>query len=364
MTTIKRAELLAVATQVRPALSNQAYLPVLTHICFADGIAVAYNDVAAIAVKHKFDLNCCVPGELLIKALQGFTGDSLDLVEDDKGVLLTSGRSKLRLPTLPVRDFPFKLAPLLTDDNGIIDLSKDFVSGVRKCLMSVGNDNTHPAQMGVTLTEDSKGYAVLFSTDNNTISTYETADDIQLPNRGAPIILPTFLCEQLVSLSKTYKDLDAALMIITGGLIVAFDSDAYLFTRALVDTEPMDFPNVIHKYCDLGQLGEHLHDIPKDLDAALSRSLLVLGNGDKSALFQIGETGFVVKTETNTGESHDHIDFEFSEYTEAPMVPFYVDPALLARGAKACDKLAFMSRVVVLASDDKTFVHLISHCSR
>lgn len=362
MTAIKRTELAKVVSLVRPALSNQAYLPVLTHICFSGNMATAYNDVASIAVTTDAGIQGCIPGELLSKALQGFTGDTVEASEDTGTLLLTSGRSKLRLPTLPVKDFPFDFDTALVAGGHCIRLQPDTIRGIRKCLLGAGSDNTHPEQMGVTLEADG-ACAALYSTDNNTISNYLTQDEIKLPGRK-PIILPTFLCEQVVSLSSVYKDHEVSLFVLPGGLLVDFDGAARVFTRMLLDIQPMDFPHVVSKFCRFPVASTELLEIPKGLDAALGRSLLVLGNAERSALFQIGETGFTVKTETQTGESHDHIDFELSDDTQAPFTPFYVDPSLMARAAKACTHMAFMPRAVVMTDATQTFVHLISHCSR
>ena len=48
---VSREYLVKAANLVRPAVSNQSYIPELTHINFEQGWAAAFNDVSAIAVK-------------------------------------------------------------------------------------------------------------------------------------------------------------------------------------------------------------------------------------------------------------------------------------------------------------------------
>ena len=356
MTTANRDALLSLMTLVRPALATQSFIPAWTHIRFADGFATTFNDTASISVKTPLaDLDpVCVPGELFIKTLSSFNAESVLLQDNDTSMVLVAGRSKMKVPVLPVDDFKM---PVLKGKPSELDLSDDILEGVRCCLFSVGTDPTHPSQMGVTL-DTTDGRAVLYSTDNITLSRYATKTKLTLPG-DAPVILPTFFCEQLLTMSKAYPDDDMVLEVYPGALRVLFGKKATLLTKTLVDTEPLDFGAVFAKYLDVNAAKKTLAVLPPSFDAAFNRALLVLANeADKAARITVGKGGAVeLYAKSQLGESTD----EFVVAQASVRKPFHVDPALVLRAAKTCGSVAFYDRVMLLASDDATFLHLIAH---
>ena len=359
-TTTNREALVKIAQLVRPALANQAYIPALTHIKFDGEYATTFNDVSSISVRAAIEVRRCVPGDLLIRALGSFGGESIAFQEGkDSTIVLSSGRSKIKLPTLGLAAFPFKF-----DVNAGLsefDLDASIMKGIERCLLSVGNDPTHPAQMGVTLDVDGKGNAVLFSTDNFTISRYQTKTKIKLPG-DTPVILPTFFCEQAVGLAKTFKDEKPLLVLQDSGLLIEFGKSASLFTKTLVDLEPLDFPRIVEKHCKLSGLKDQLEPIPDGFDGALGRAMLVLsGEVDKVTKITMSDAGMKLNSSSAMGDSDDSMPFDGQD---APEEPFYIDPGLLARAAKVCASMALLPKVVVLTDSDAQFVHLVAHCSR
>lgn len=358
-----RAALLQVAALLRPALSTQDYIPALKHIKFDGAFASAYNDISAIVVACEVDIKRCVPGDLLIRALGSFGGETVALAFDDKtsALLLSSGRSKLKLPTLPAADFPFDVPQEVADE---IVLTPDILKGIERCLLSVGSDPTHPAQMGVTLDSGLGGHASLYSTDNFTISYYQTKDAIKLPGES-PVIMPTFFCEQLLSLAKAHPRTDAMLVLLAGALLVDFIDEAKntvasLFTKTVVDLEPLDFGKIINKHVGGRGSSTKPTTIPPEFDAAFERALLVLSNElDKSTLVSIDDNSIVLNSTSAMGDADDEIEFK----TAGGHSEFHVDPTLVVRASKSCSKVAFMPKVLMLTNDDGNFTHLIAHCA-
>jgi len=146
-TSTNREALVKAAAAVRPALATQAFIPALQHILFDGNFATAYNDIAAISVRCKADVERLLPGELLIKALGAFGAEQIIFQEGKDGALvLSSGRSKLTLPTLAPEAFPLVWPKAADGDE--IELDHSILKGIERCLISVGNDPTHPAMMG------------------------------------------------------------------------------------------------------------------------------------------------------------------------------------------------------------------------
>jgi DNA polymerase III sliding clamp (beta) subunit (PCNA family) len=362
-TSTNREALVKIAALVRPALATQAYIPALTHIKFDGNFASAYNDISAIMVRASVDVSCCLPGELLIRSLNSFSAESIAFQEStkDKAVVLSSGRSKLKLPVLGNEAFPFELPDTKKAHEIVLDAS--IMKGIDRCLLSVGNDPTHPAQMGVTLDADDKGNAILYSTDNFTISRYATKTKIDLPG-DSPVILPTFFCSQLVALSKAFPEDEVVLLLLPGALLVEFGKNARLFNKTLVDLEPLDFPRIFDKHCKLTGLKERLFKIPDTWDAAFGRAMLVLsGEVDKATKVTVSEDNIKIHSTSPMGDSDDSMSHE-GENLDAPAEPFYIDPALVIRASKACGLMAFNEKALSLADAEAQFTHLIAYCSK
>lgn len=360
--TIGREALSRAATLVRPALASKEYVPALTHVLFAGGRASAYNDVAAISVAMEGAdaIGRCVPGEKLIGALGSFGGADVVAQDDKDGALvLKSGRSRVKLPTLPKSDFPLELPS--NGQGHEVKLAREVVRAVERCLVSVGTDAAHPAQSGVTLESGEDGRAVLYSTDNYSISRCATAAPIKLP-ADAPVILPKFFCEQLVSLARAFPDEDLFLVLFDGALLVDFGDRATLFTRTPVDVEPLDFPRIVGKHVKLSALRD-APKIPDAFDGALQRALLVTsGEASKTTKVTLRGRSMLLVSGAGAAEAEDEISYD--QPHRGPEGSFYVDPQLLARGAKHCALMMFTDRVTAMADESGDFVHLVAHVQR
>ncbi len=359
--TTNREALIKVTSLVKPALSTQSYIPALKHIRFADGWATTYNDVAGIAVRCDIEVERCLPGETLIRALASFGAENLMVQEGkDSSVVLVSGRSKLKLPTMELKDFPFELPD---EDAAEIVIDANIMKGIERCLLSVGNDPTHPATMGVTLDIDDNGHAVLYSTDNTTVSRYQTKTKIKLP-ADAPVIMPTFFCEQLVALTRAFADKEVEMQLLDGALLVFWGTSAKLFTKTVNDLVPLDFPRLMSKYCKMESLKKQLSIIPDSFDAALGRALLVLsGEVDKSTKITVTDGFLKLSSTSSMGDSDDSMKFE-TNADDSIGDSFFVDPSLILRASKVCGLVGFMPKVVIMSDPDVTFVHLVAHCSK
>lgn len=359
---IDRKTLLAIATMVRPALASAAYIPALTHICFQDGKATAYNDIAAIWVTAELDFEGCLPGELLIKALNSFSNDNVRLNPLDNGnTQVTCGRSKLTLPTLKVADYPE--LKIKTERADTLSLDAGIIKGIQMCLMNVGNDPTHPAQMGVTLDADSKGRAVLFSTDNATISRYQTSSKLQLPG-DSPVILPTFFCQQLVGLAAAFPDAEAKLLVGPDFLLGQFGGKmkASVFSRTMVDLEALDFDKQLEKIVKLSAVKDLVADIPAAWEASWQRALLVMdGEADKMTTVSLVGEHLKLHSSSGMGEAEDRMGFDAPD---GPGDAMLVDPSLIVRASKHVSKVAFTNKATLLSDNDGTFLHFIAHCSK
>jgi hypothetical protein len=216
--------------------------------------------------------------------------------------------------------------------------------------------------MGVTLEIDDEGQAVLFSTDNFSISRYQTKTKIELPG-DSPVILPTFFCTQLLMLGKAFPEADIIFNLVAGGVIATIGKDkAYLFTKTMVDLEPLDFHRIVNDNVKLSGLKSRAGELPNAWEGALQRALLVVSaEVDKSTKFTADGEDLKMVTVSPVGESVDTIELEIDSF---PKGAFHADPSLIARASKYCSLVVLGERTLILADADAKFVHLIAHNSK
>ncbi len=365
MATIDRAATLRAATLVRAALATQDYIPALQHIRFDGETALAYNDIAAIEVRCDLDSKVCIPGDQLIRVLNSFGADSLNMRTDSTGssVVISSGKSKIKVPILELKAHPYD-RPSFREDEAI-DASLDILKGMELCLLAVGSDPTHPAQMGVTLDVDENGKAVLWSTDNFTISRYQTDSEITLPD-AEPVLLPIFFCQQVLVLSKAFpKEAVTICHSASGGAVYAkIGSAASIMSRTLLDLEPLDFHRLFSTHCgSRASLKRAMQDIPDLWDAALQRALLVCSDLDKATEFRIEGTELHLLTTGSSGVSEECLPWEGNS-RGAPAGAFHIDPTLLRRVSAKTEKLVFSEQAVALSTADGSYIHLIAYSTK
>lgn len=369
--TINRDFLLRAAQIVRPALASTSYIPALTHLRFDGWGVTAYNDISALSMdiiteEVGFAHDLCVPGDLFIKALAGFSGrDVVITTPDGNSVQLKSGKGKIKLPTLPLSDFPFSWERIYDDEAlTTFTINDEMLQGLRHCLISVGTNPHHPAQMGVTLdVQDGSHSAMFFSTDAQTITRFQTDTLINLPG-DSPIILPTFWCNQLLALDKAFPFSELTVTLYGRGLLLEVTAEgsseivARLYTRQLVDTQPLDMPNLLGRHL-VGYSPKELTPIPNGWEGALQRCMLIAGKETEPKVMINSDGGLRLLARSDYGEFDETLDWEGT----APAMPdtYTLNPMHLVRASDKCTHLFFGSRCFLMCSKDGALLHAIAY---
>jgi DNA polymerase III sliding clamp (beta) subunit (PCNA family) len=352
---VSRESLSKVLNLARPALSNQSFVPILTHFCFDGALVTAYNDVQAIGVRFDAGIECSIPGDTLIKLLNSLSGEKVSFIQDGETVTMMCGKSKLKLPVLGNEKFMFEIPQ---DKNiGSFMATGEMLEGISKCLVSVGQDPTHPSQMGITVWPTDKG-CDLYSTDNATISRFSTNVPVSLPG-DSPIVLPTFFCEQLVVLAREFPSEPINVLLYRGSVVAHVGDSAMLFSKLVLDLEPMDFGKVLSKYVDSDALTKQSMDIPVGLDSSISRAQVLLSSEpDPSVRFDADGLGtLVVSVKSAVGDLDDQLEVT----KEVKPLQFGVDPEHVSRASRISSKMVMLPSVLLFGNKDFSFLHLIAH---
>jgi DNA polymerase III sliding clamp (beta) subunit (PCNA family) len=264
---------------VKPSLATNDLVPILTHISFLGDSIQAYNDRIGMSVPFKTDFVGGVPGKLLMDLLGASKAKDVEFIDKNQELEIKAASSRFKLPVMPEDAFVFDM-PKPTDKPLPIPL-KQFAQALEGCLRSVSSDTDKVSdQTGVTLIANGQDLQ-LFSTNNATISMNTLKPTGKLPFKDR-IILPALFCEQLVKLSKDYKDCQLELR----------DDHALLsakavscFGRFLNSAKPINFAAVVE--VNLKGVGNQLRPIPSKLRLMVERAMIITQASAGQALTEI-----------------------------------------------------------------------------
>jgi hypothetical protein len=350
--TISRSALADSLSIVKPALGKIAFVPVLGHFCFDGEWVTAYDDMIAISVKHKLPVTCAVPADLLLKFMGSLSGDDMSMRMEGAALELKCGRATMKVPTLGPDSFIFKRDFKGKRRAEIEDLDGSVIQGISRCLLSVGQDATHPAQMGITIVGDENGDVTLYSTDNVTMSQCPVHMEI---GKGQTAILPTAFCQNLVALHEKLGEDDECDFVLYDTCAVArFGDWGLLFTKLVTTDKTLDFDAVMNRLIG-DYTSKDATDLPDGWVPAFQRAGACADPSRPLTSMATTKTALHINTESKLGECHDMLGYEGRE-TKA----FLIDPLHVLRASPMCKQYALLPDVLVM--QDGQFLHMISHC--
>lgn len=347
---LKRADLLAALTLAKPAVGRALFVPVLSHYCLTGDGLYAYDDSIAITINTPTGVECAVPADLLLRLLSSMVAEDVSLSFEGGagGLRVSCGKTKVKLPALSRDAFIFS-PPTGAKAHAWCKVTPDLLRGLSQVLVSVGVDQTHPAQMGVTMQA-----GVLYSTDNVTMSRYRLKDPGNMPEE--PVILPTAFCNELLALSAKAPEgpPDALLSVYDHHVEVVWGSWARLFGKVVTNEVPLDFEAAFSRMMP-GKARRI--SIPTSWAAMFTRAAAVTDPTAPRTRVDVEDGVLTVETSSKVGEVRD-----VATLHNAPDWPaFYVDPLHVLRACKSTDTFGCYQDALVLESEE--FTHLISHCN-
>ncbi len=341
---MKRKDLLDILDTVKTALSTKPLIPIFQTFCFTCETVYPYNDVLGIVAPCEVDLNIGIPGDTLLGLLSNSRGESVTFEVDEakNEALIKTGNSKIRLPYFGEDEFLFEEPE--DDWETVLDLDDNVLDALSCCLVTVSEDTTQQAFMGVTVFNDSKNHEfcfyscdgdcltryVLFSTDRATID-----KDME----GRRYIVPSEFCQAVLRLVATLKLVTeegeslGSLSINDNWACAYFETGHAIYGRIIEKENPKDFEKMIND--SLPESASFIA-IPKDIALALARATIVV---DKNTLrTQLTMEGKKLKlyTESSTGTIRDSFKLS-NEYDETDI---YVNAALMERAVGLCNEFA------------------------
>lgn len=351
---INRNDLIDVLSKIKPALSTQDFLPILSCFCFTEDSIYAYNDELAISFPNKnIPFKGAVKGDQLLKLLNSFTSDSIKMSVKDNSVRINSGKSNIKLPILNKDSFvwerPSKKGAFK------IEVDEEFIEGLKMCLISIGQDVMHPEHMGIQISSIDDDL-VMYSTDNYTLSMY-TMEEYEEDN-FEPVVLPETFCKQLIFL---FEDMKNPYLFILDNYVYVLDesSKIIILTKLIYQGEGSSYSHIIKKY------RKYLKDIfysikDSDFSDSLDRALIVNGTESTKVTNLIFEKGIVkLETKANNGHVRDTIKMGKKGVKDRKSIDINFPTNLAARASKVMTMISF-NEEVMLFKYKESFIHIIA----
>jgi hypothetical protein len=335
-------------------LASHDFIQILQHFAFDGESVTAFNDLQGVRLQLETNLECTIPGNLLLRLLNTLSHEQIEIIKHPDGshVVVQSGKSQQKLPMLPLDEFVFTMPEMPEHP---ISVPSAVIDGLRSCLINVSTNPTRPEFNGVNVVIESNGIT-LYSSDGLSISRFKLDHDFNVPAlKEIQAIIPAFFCDKLVNLqsalSGSNKDVECA--FVKEGFLVNLNNN-YLLTK-IIDRKPPDCENTIGSYApDLEN--EIFWDIPEELNSILDRATLFLDplHGISHSTFKVSGKEVTVLTSSSVGTSVDTLQIpavleDFS---------FQVDPNLLLRAFKVCRSMTIKPNLILFKNPN--FVHLIA----
>lgn len=147
------------------------------------------------------------PGEALVSAhalaaaVAKLGGDEARLASADSSLVVSSGRSRVRLPTARVEDWP--VPPFATTEQGWIELPSQAIRDVFACGYAISTDTSRPHLGGMLLEVDAERRTVRgVAADGHRLAVHETRAK-EAPSASFRVVLPS---EAVAIIAKALGD--------------------------------------------------------------------------------------------------------------------------------------------------------------
>lgn len=351
-----REELVDILDVAKLGIDARDFIPILSHFCFNGKTVTAYNDFVGVEVACKTNFSLALQANTLMKLLSSVSSSEVEIGFAKTAVFFKSGAARTgvraRLPYMGEEDFLFKWPNTKRLNKwGFSEAhAEKFFLGLQACLSSVGDQM--PAQMGVTLNETAKSFA-MYSTNNKAISKYTMALP-KAPLGVKNIILPTVFCQAVLKGYQTYGLKDVVFMAAKDYVIVEFGDQCRMYGKLVSNKDPLDFEAVIKEHL-AKDYKANTHKVPKNFTQTFERALLMLSNDlHKVVNVTTIQNTMTVEAKSPLGKVKSSAVFK----KNLPKKDVGVDAELAVKAAADCTTVYFGKRVIVFGKG--THLHLLS----
>lgn len=344
MPTLNRKETLAALEITKPALAARSSIPELSHIWFKDGYAYAHNNGLGIKTKLSFEPpNCGVPGALLFGLLNQTATENLEFEITDDSFNFKSGRSKIKLVTMPPERMIWRYPDEPTGKPvATIKVTKAFLVALKHVLVLRVSSPKRMEHYAVCIFAVKKEMD-LYVTDSNSMVFAPVAEPIM---GATKIALPRELATQLVDQCEP----GAVLKLYADYFEVQANKLTTLYSNKFDTSEMLDMPSYADKFVDTKK--DPPVKLPEGLGEALERVVLLAGTDEALVTF----TASAKALKLSGRFKGNQLDEEFTLSRSVPKAVINID-AKTFLSVKGVSEFSITSSTVNLfGADDFTYI--------
>jgi DNA polymerase III sliding clamp (beta) subunit (PCNA family) len=346
MASISRKETIAALDPLRPAIAARSAIQELSHIWFDGEFAYATNGGMGIKVKFSSPFKCGIPGSLFLGLLNQAAADTLDFSFDDDVLKFKTGRSSVKLNTLPIEQkvwrYPEKSAgkPVAS-----LKVTEGFIAALKRVFVLRPSGPKRMEHHAVCIFAFD-GEMDIFVTDSKSLLVMPVPQSVT--GTARKIALPREMAEQIAGQCKA----DPELKMFDDHFVVQANEKVTLYSNVFDTSEMLDLPTYADKFTD-DTIAPPVK-LPEGFSAALERAVLLAGaeepvvtlSGSAKSLKLLGRYKF------------GRLDEDFTLVKAIPKATILLDAKTLL-SVKDVDKLAISDGFANLRSDDG-FMYIMS----
>jgi hypothetical protein len=348
---LKRDELVNKLRVCSMALATQPVVQIHQHFVFDGTTVSAYDDNLAILTPCKAG-PFAIHGPTLLGLLEASAGDDAGLAPDETHITIRTGRSTFKLPYLTEDAFLFE--PPEEEWSYETAISENLLNGFRAALLTVSNDLSKPAMMGVCLLRDAK-HTALYSCDGDGMT------KVPLGKGGDELwlMMPSRFCETILKVMEGTDAEKGVLRANAEWVNASFNNGYEVYGRLIEVTTRLGYEELVTD--TLKKQKTVYLKVPEGLGAGLVRAQVI-------TKFQTVPTTLTVEgdpsrlkllTENSVGTVRD--SFQFQGH---PEVQANVSAELTGRAIKLCPEMAVHANCVAYRHPDTGLFVLMSNMDK
>lgn len=192
---LKTDEFKKVLNYAKMCLPSTSLADILTHICFRNNKIITFNGIESIVINYTTELNCVIPGKIFCDFIGSINVDEIDIKQVGEKVKVKIGKSISTFNILSEDRYPYNHDLInTTATTSLITTDAEFVTGVKKCLITSGNNEIITNQYGISFYNN-----CLYSSDGKRLAKYITQQNYGLPETFK-ILMPRGFCENFTKI--------------------------------------------------------------------------------------------------------------------------------------------------------------------
>lgn len=322
------------------SLHNLDLIPILNHICFTGDTVYAYNDLSAVVVDCATGIKAGVQGSNLLGVLSTL-GKECELSMVDGNVMISSGKAKVKLASLPEESFMY-VAP---NEKSLFEVTMDeeLLSGFVRCSKTVGINALQREFTGMTVALND-GLRI-YSTDDVRLSSYAYPEPVEGKARSWLLPLPS--CKQIVDICNFVGfDEDAEITLHFGKQWAWLQAPGIFFATKLMPEAPPDYEAMIQ---NIAPDEDAWRAVPAGLQKACERAdVLTAKETQPKVLFRVSENKLYVSLDDSVAAGSFKESFK---YKEGDGVSLWMEPSKMASALAGASTMAVGERCIAVCHE-------------